>query len=155
MTEYLIYFNQQWVGDHPEEWYQARGPLAMAVVNEMKDAGVHVFAGGLEEELEKAFSADTTSGTLTIRAVRRDEGVFGRAHHRRRARSGSRADVGRQDRRGLRLAPGGPPVQAAAAHDMTTNAFARSGQGSEPQVFPAASGSDLARATAATAGHSC
>ena len=22
MTEYVIYFNQQWVGDHPEEWFQ-------------------------------------------------------------------------------------------------------------------------------------
>ena len=22
MAEYLIYFNQQWVGDHPEEWYE-------------------------------------------------------------------------------------------------------------------------------------
>jgi hypothetical protein len=66
MTEYLIYFNQQWVGDHSEEWFRERGPLAMAVVNEMKDAGVYVFAGGLEEETEEAFSADATSGTLTF-----------------------------------------------------------------------------------------
>ncbi|MEQ7127560.1 YciI family protein [Actinopolymorpha sp. B11F2] len=64
MTEYLIYFNQQWVGDHTEEWFRGRGPLAMAVVNEMKAAGVYVFAGGLEEEIEEAFSADATSGTL-------------------------------------------------------------------------------------------
>jgi hypothetical protein len=34
------------------------------VVDEMKDAGVYVFAGGLEEEVETAFSADATSGTL-------------------------------------------------------------------------------------------
>jgi hypothetical protein len=66
MAEYLIYFNQQWVGDHSEEWFRERGPLAMAVVNEMKDAGVYVFAGGLEEETEEAFSADATSGTLTF-----------------------------------------------------------------------------------------
>ena len=66
MTEYLIYFNQQWVGDHTSEWFQSRGPTAMAVVNEMKDAGVLVFAGGLVEEVEEAFSADDTSGTLTI-----------------------------------------------------------------------------------------
>lgn len=66
MTEYLIYFNQQWVGDHSEEWFRERGPLAMAVVNEMKDAGVYMFAGGLEEETEEAFSADATSGTLTF-----------------------------------------------------------------------------------------
>jgi hypothetical protein len=66
MTEYLIYFNQQWVGDHSEEWFRGRGPLAMAVVDEMKAAGVYVFAGGLEEEVEEAFSADATSGELTF-----------------------------------------------------------------------------------------
>ena len=66
MTEYLLYFNQQWVGDHPEEWFRGRGPLAMAVVGEMKAAGVYVFAGGLEEETDRAFSADATSGTLTF-----------------------------------------------------------------------------------------
>ena len=47
MTEYLIYFNQQWVGDHPEEWFEPRGPLARAVTEEMRAAGVYVFAGGL------------------------------------------------------------------------------------------------------------
>jgi hypothetical protein len=66
MTEYLIYFNQQWVGDHSEEWFQGRGPLAMAVVNEMEAEGVLVFAGGLEEEIEDAFSADATSGEVLI-----------------------------------------------------------------------------------------
>ena len=60
MTEYLMYFNQQWVGDHTEEWFRGRGPLAMAVVDEMKAAGVYVFAGGLEEETDTAFSADAT-----------------------------------------------------------------------------------------------
>ena len=64
MTEYLIFFNQQWVGDHTEDWFRGRGPLARAVVDEMKAAGVLRFAGGLEEEPEKAFSADATSGTL-------------------------------------------------------------------------------------------
>ena len=66
MTEYLIYFNQQWVGDHTEEWFRSRGPLAMAVVDEMKAAGVFVFAGGLEEDTSETFSADATSGTLTF-----------------------------------------------------------------------------------------
>jgi len=66
MTEYLIYFNQQWVGDHSEEWFRGRGPLARAVLDEMKAAGVFVFAGGLVEEVEEAFSADATSGTVTI-----------------------------------------------------------------------------------------
>ena len=66
MPEYLIYFNQQWVGDHTEEWFRGRGPLAMAVVNEMKAAGALVYAGGLEEEIEEAFSADPTSGTVMV-----------------------------------------------------------------------------------------
>ena len=64
MTEYLIYFNQQWVGDHTEEWFRSRGPLAMAVINEIKAAGEYVFAGGLDEDVDLAFSADATSGTL-------------------------------------------------------------------------------------------
>lgn len=65
MAEYLIYFNQQWVGDHTEEWFRSRGPLAMAVVDEMKAAGVYVFAGGLDD-VDGAFSADATSGELTF-----------------------------------------------------------------------------------------
>jgi len=66
MTEYLIYFDQQWVGDHTPEWFASRGPLAEAVCQEMKDAGVLVFAGGLEEDLAEAFSADATSGELVF-----------------------------------------------------------------------------------------
>lgn len=66
MTEYAIYFNQQWVGEHSSEWFASRGPLARAVVQEMREAGVCVFAGGLEEELELAFTADTTSGQLLV-----------------------------------------------------------------------------------------
>ncbi len=66
MPEYLIYFNQQWVGDHPEEWYGTRAPLAKAVVQEIEAAGAYVYAGGLEEDVETAFSADATSGTLTF-----------------------------------------------------------------------------------------
>ena len=65
MTEYLIYFNQQWVGDHTEEWFRSRGPLAATVVDEIEAAGELVFAGGLEEGAQP-FSADATSGTLAI-----------------------------------------------------------------------------------------
>jgi hypothetical protein len=65
VPEYLIYFNQQWVGDHTEEWFRERGPLARAVVDEIKAAGAYVFAGGLEED-GPVFSADATSGTLTF-----------------------------------------------------------------------------------------
>ncbi len=66
MPEYLIYFNQQWVGDHTEEWFRGRGPLARAVVDEIKAAGAYVFAGGLEEEDGPVISADPTSGTVVF-----------------------------------------------------------------------------------------
>ncbi len=66
MAEYLIYFNQQWVGEHTEEWFRARGPLARAVVDEMREAGVYVFAGGLEEDPDSAFSVDVSSGVPMI-----------------------------------------------------------------------------------------
>lgn len=66
MSKYLIYFNQPWVGEHTEAWFAARGPLAWAVVDEMKAAGVYVFTGGLEENPDDAFFADATSGELTI-----------------------------------------------------------------------------------------
>ena len=66
MAQYAIYFHQQWVGDHTAEWFGTRGPLARAVVDEMKAAGVYVFAGGLVEELELAVTADATSGELVI-----------------------------------------------------------------------------------------
>ena len=66
MARYIIFFNQQWVGDHSEEWFNGRGPLARAVVDDMKAAEVLVFAGGLVEEIEEAFFADATSGNLVF-----------------------------------------------------------------------------------------
>ena len=65
MAKYLIYFNQQWVGDHTEEWFLGRVKPSVAVVNEMKAAGVYVFAGGLEEGAP-VYSADATSGTVLV-----------------------------------------------------------------------------------------
>ena len=65
MAEYLIYFNQQWVGDHTEEWFQSRVAPSTAVVEEMKAAGVYVFAGGLDEN-SPVFAADATSGEVLI-----------------------------------------------------------------------------------------
>ena len=68
MTNYIIYFNQQWVGEHTSEWFQSRGPLARKVVEDMKAAGVLVFAGGLDGEIKNAFSSDESgviSGPIT------------------------------------------------------------------------------------------
>ena len=40
MTKYAIYFMQQWVGDHPAEWYQTRVEPSTAVVRAMQEAGI-------------------------------------------------------------------------------------------------------------------
>ncbi len=66
MPQYVIYFHQQWVGDRPEEWYASRAPRARAVVDEMREAGVLVTAGGVDENLALAAHADDTSGDLVI-----------------------------------------------------------------------------------------
>lgn len=72
MTEYLLYFNQQWVGEHTEEWFRSRVAPSVAVVEEMKAAGVYVFAGGLVEESDPTFTVchatpvgDDVSATVT------------------------------------------------------------------------------------------
>ena len=66
MPKYIIYFNQQWVGEHSEEWFTSRGPLANQVVAEMEEAGVLVFAGGLVEQIELATGLDE-AGSITGR----------------------------------------------------------------------------------------
>lgn len=66
MPEYLVHFNQQWVGDHPAEWYQTRVEPSRAVIADMQREGVLVYAGGLEEELGRAASADATSGETVV-----------------------------------------------------------------------------------------
>jgi hypothetical protein len=65
VAEYLIYFNQQWVGEHSREWFLGRVQPSMAVIEEMKEAGVYVFAGGLEEGAP-VHSADATSGEVVV-----------------------------------------------------------------------------------------
>jgi hypothetical protein len=76
MTDYVIYFHQQWVGDHPAEWFASRGPLANAVVEQMREAGVLKYAAGIEEDLGRAFHADATSGELVIADGRYGDGEY-------------------------------------------------------------------------------
>lgn len=65
MPTYLLYFNQQWVPDYPEEFFHGAGERARAVTQEMKDAGVYVFAGGVEED-GRVYTADSTSGSVVV-----------------------------------------------------------------------------------------
>jgi hypothetical protein len=62
MTEYLIAFNDEWVPDHTSDELRAKAKAAMAVVAEMKAAGVYVFSGGLDHAAP-VFSVDASSGT--------------------------------------------------------------------------------------------
>ncbi|GAA2028713.1 YciI family protein [Terrabacter terrae] len=66
MPEYLVYFNQQWVGDHSEEWFRGRVEPSVAVMKELKDAGAYIFAGGLEEEDGPVYSAEPDGGTPVV-----------------------------------------------------------------------------------------
>lgn len=55
-----------WVGDHDAEWFNSRVEPSTAVVRDMQDQGVLLFAGGLVEDPHEAVTADTTSGELVI-----------------------------------------------------------------------------------------
>ncbi|GAA1413372.1 hypothetical protein AUR04nite_31170 [Glutamicibacter uratoxydans] len=63
MTQYIIYFHQQWVGQHSDEWFASRGPLANAVIEQAKAEGILVAAAGVEEDLDRAVAVDATSGS--------------------------------------------------------------------------------------------
>lgn len=47
MSEYLIYFNDEWVTETSDEGWQQRARDARAVTARMKEAGVWLFGGGL------------------------------------------------------------------------------------------------------------
>jgi hypothetical protein len=62
MTEYLIAFNDDWVPDHTAEELREKADRGMALVAEMRAAGVLIFTGGLDAA-SPVFSVDVSSGT--------------------------------------------------------------------------------------------
>ena len=62
MAEYLIYFNDQWVPDYTLDELREIAKGTRAVIADMKEAGVFVFTGGLDNEAP-VFSVDASSGT--------------------------------------------------------------------------------------------
>ena len=62
MAEYLIAFNEEWVPDFTVEELQEKAKAVRELVAEMKDAGVFVFTGGLDDAAP-VFSVDASSGT--------------------------------------------------------------------------------------------
>jgi hypothetical protein len=61
VTEFLIAFNDEWVPHYTEEEMAERFKAVKALRSEMKDAGVLIFTGGLDDS--PAFSVDASSGT--------------------------------------------------------------------------------------------
>lgn len=62
MTEYLIAFNDEWVPEHTVEELREKSRVVRALVAEMKEAGVLIFTGGLDDAAP-VFSVDASSGT--------------------------------------------------------------------------------------------
>jgi hypothetical protein len=60
MTQYLISFGFHAMDHIPDEEGPGVGKAALAVVQEAKDAGVYVFAGGLESEQASIVATDGT-----------------------------------------------------------------------------------------------
>ena len=62
MTEYLISFNAEWVGEHTEEELRAKTLALRPLVAEMKERGILIFTGGLEDAPPLCM-VDASSGT--------------------------------------------------------------------------------------------
>jgi len=65
MPEYLIFFNDEWVTEATDAGWQQRSRDALAVVDEMKAAGVCIFAGGLDNDA-KVFHVEPGGGTPIV-----------------------------------------------------------------------------------------
>ena len=112
MPEYLIYFNQQWVGDHPEEWFLGRVEPSMAVVDEMKRPASGCSAAGWRRTA-RSTPRDATSGEIVITDgpyVETKEWLGGFCVVSVPDDEAAKY-VGRQGRRRLRLAAGGTPLR--------------------------------------------
>ncbi len=62
MTEYLIAFNDAWVPEHTIEELREKSRALRPLLAEMREAGVFVFTGGLDDTAP-VFSVDASSGT--------------------------------------------------------------------------------------------
>jgi len=65
MTEYLIAFNDEWVPDLTDDDLREASKRVSALRAEMKEAGVLIFTGGLDDEAP-VFSVDPSGDTPLI-----------------------------------------------------------------------------------------
>ena len=78
MTQYAIYFTQQWVGDHPAEWLKTRVEPSTAVVRDMEASGVgesrvlpRSIAGSPPTQAARGTPTNSRHRAPTARRVRR------------------------------------------------------------------------------------
>ncbi|HEU0206881.1 MAG TPA: YciI family protein [Pseudolysinimonas sp.] len=62
MSEYLIAFNDEWVGEHTLEELQAKSRVLRPLIEDMKARGVLIFTGGLALDAP-VYSVDASTGT--------------------------------------------------------------------------------------------
>jgi hypothetical protein len=69
MTRYLISFDEHAMDHIPDEDFAAVADAARAVVKEAQDAGVWVFAGGLDEDVAPVIVAGDGTATTGTRPL--------------------------------------------------------------------------------------
>lgn len=62
MPEYLVFFNDEWVTEATDEQWEQRSRDVRGVIAEMKDAGVYIFTGGLDNDAA-VFHVEARDGT--------------------------------------------------------------------------------------------
>lgn len=62
MPEYLIAFNDEWVPEHTTEELEHKSKTSMAVIEEMKSAGVFVYGNGAIDASTALFSVEASNG---------------------------------------------------------------------------------------------
>lgn len=61
MPEFLIAFNDEWMPDLTDDELRERAGVLRPLIAEMRDAGVLIFVGGLDDR-EPVFSVDPSDG---------------------------------------------------------------------------------------------
>ena len=62
MPEYLIMFNDEWVGHQSPDQLRAKSATSRALLDEMKEAGIFVYAEGGIDSSTALFSVETKDG---------------------------------------------------------------------------------------------
>jgi len=75
MTKYLISFDSSGMDDFTQEEFVAAGENSRRVVREAKEAGVWVFGGGIEENVDSVLVA--LDGSVTDGSYPQHEGLRG------------------------------------------------------------------------------